>query len=74
MYKFSIRHWSQRRQEQRELAAEPKIISKELFSPLRNIVCMIQDYFFFNVHARGMQRIDLGLYRSFRPWGALLSS
>jgi len=35
LYKFSIRHWSHRVQDQVLLAADEKIISKAVFSPLR---------------------------------------
>ncbi len=38
LYKFSIRHWTQRVEEQRQMAKEPKMSSKEIYSPLRNIV------------------------------------
>ncbi|KIW16545.1 hypothetical protein PV08_03733 [Exophiala spinifera] len=38
MYKFTMRHWGQRNSEQEDLAREPTIISKDLFSPKRHIV------------------------------------
>jgi hypothetical protein len=38
LYKFSIRHWTQRVEEQRQLAKETKIISKQIYSPLRSVV------------------------------------
>ncbi len=41
LYKFSIRHWTQRVEEQRQLAKEPKMISKEMYSPLRSVVCIL---------------------------------
>ncbi|KAK0707352.1 fungal-specific transcription factor domain-containing protein [Lasiosphaeris hirsuta] len=38
MYKFSIRHWDQRQDEQIALAAQEKIVSKAVFSPMRQII------------------------------------
>ncbi|KAJ5999776.1 hypothetical protein N7481_000185 [Penicillium waksmanii] len=38
MYKFTIRHWARRKEEQFKLAEEPAMISKAMFSPMRNIV------------------------------------
>ena len=38
MYKFSIRHWSDKLEQQILLAAEDKIVSKAVFSPLRQVV------------------------------------
>ncbi|KAE9378870.1 hypothetical protein N431DRAFT_553212 [Stipitochalara longipes BDJ] len=38
LYKFSILHWTQRVEEQRQLAKEPKMISKQIYSPSRSII------------------------------------
>jgi hypothetical protein len=38
MYKFSIRHWEDKVEQQRLLAADEKIVSKAVFSPLRQAV------------------------------------
>ncbi|KAK3350207.1 fungal-specific transcription factor domain-containing protein [Lasiosphaeria hispida] len=38
LYKFSIRHWDQREHEQIALAAQEKIVSKAIFSPMRQII------------------------------------
>lgn len=38
MYKFSIRHWSDKLEQQILLAAEDKIVSKAVFSPLRQVI------------------------------------
>ncbi|KAJ9144113.1 Fungal specific transcription factor domain-containing protein [Pleurostoma richardsiae] len=38
MYKFSIRHWEDKVEQQRLLAADEKIVSKAVFSPLRQAI------------------------------------
>lgn len=41
MYKFTMRHWGRRNSEQEDLAREPTIISKDMFSPKRHIVPLL---------------------------------
>lgn len=38
MYKFSIRHWASKNEDQVSLAAQMKVISKAIFSPERQAV------------------------------------
>lgn len=38
MYKFSIEHWQTKNEDQKQLAAQEKIISKAIFSPERQVV------------------------------------
>lgn len=47
MYKFSIRHWNDKLDQQKMLAAEDKIVSKAVFSPLRQVVRLplLRDFF-----------------------------
>ncbi|KAK3381160.1 fungal-specific transcription factor domain-containing protein [Podospora didyma] len=38
LYKFSIRHWAKREEDQVMLAAQEKIVSKAVFSPMRQLI------------------------------------
>lgn len=38
VYKFSVLHWTQREEQQVSLACQAKIISKAVFSPMRQVV------------------------------------
>jgi hypothetical protein len=38
LYKFSIRHWYPKQTQQILLAAQEKVVSKAIFSPLRQVV------------------------------------
>jgi hypothetical protein len=40
MYKFSIKHWQTKNDDQIQLAAQEKIISKAIFSPERQTVSL----------------------------------
>lgn len=41
MYKFSIKHWQTKNEDQIQLAAQEKIISKAIFSPERQTVSLL---------------------------------
>lgn len=47
MYKFSIKHWQKKNEDQIQLAAQEKIISKAVFSPERQTVCIMSGFAFF---------------------------
>lgn len=40
LYRFSVRHWYPRGADQVMLAAQEKIVSKAVFSPMRQLVCL----------------------------------
>jgi len=42
MYKFSIRHWQDKNEDQIALAAQKKVISKAVFSPERQIASHVR--------------------------------
>jgi hypothetical protein len=61
-YKFSIRHWEPKNEDQISLAAQKKIISKAVFSPERQIVSRTKYSFGWVTWLTTLDCADSGLF------------
>ena len=50
LYKFSIRHWVKKQDDQVMLAAQEKIVSKAVFSPMRQMVSSFHSHTHTHTH------------------------